>query len=139
MTAVLPPVMVVDDDPSIALLIGHQLAAIKLANPVRWIDNGDLAVAGLHECAVGDRLPALVLLDQEMPGRSGLEVLAWMATHPKLQMVPVVVLSGHSQQAEIAAAHRMGARSYLVKPVGLDILGNVLRRLDADWAFAGDT
>lgn len=60
--------------------------------------------------------PFLVLLDLKLPLRHGLEVLEAMRARPELAGVFVVVLTSSAEQRDIARAHELGARSYLVKP-----------------------
>jgi len=63
-------------------------------------------------------LPALVLLDLKMPKVTGLEVLAWLQSHPDLaQKIPVIVLTGSIHPRDRSQAHELGALGYEVKPV----------------------
>lgn len=65
-------------------------------------------------------LPGLILLDLKLPKRSGHEVLAWLGQQSGLSPIPAVVPSPSQQAADIDAAFRRGANSYLVKPVLFD-------------------
>lgn len=124
-----PPVVVVDDDESARVLIRRYLQRLQLANPVLTAEDGDRAVRVL---AAGTISPALVLLDLHLPGRSGLEVLEWMR-QDRFAEVPVVMLTGSSELADIDRAYELGISSYLVKPVGFGALDDVLRKLPAPW------
>lgn len=124
-----PPVVVVDDDESARVLIRRYLQRLQLANPVLTAEDGDRAVRVL---AAGAISPALVLLDLHLPGRSGLEVLEWMR-QDRFAEVPVVMLTGSSELADIDRAYELGISSYLVKPVGFGALDDVLRKLPAPW------
>lgn len=133
----LAPVLVVEDDPVAATLIHRHLEHLGLANPIRVVGDGDEAVAWLAGGATdgATEVPALILLDHHLPGRSGLEVLRWAHAQPALRSVPVLMLTGESDVAGISEAHSLGARSYLVKPVGFDALGDVVRGLEVRWAI----
>lgn len=125
-----PSVVVADDDQSARVLIGNYLAKMQLCNPVRLAEDGHRAIEVLES---EEDVPALVLLDVKMPGRSGLEVLAWIREDPRLAAVPVVMLTGSSELDEVDQAHALGISSYLVKPVGFAAMQEVLARLEIPW------
>jgi CheY-like chemotaxis protein len=131
------PILVAEDDAQHRLLICAAFAAARLANPIHIVEDGEQAVTylgGAGEYADRRRysLPALILLDLHMPGRSGLEVLAWLKTHGAGR-VPVIVLTASEEEDDINEAFAAGAGSYLVKPVGFDALLDVIRNLDLRW------
>jgi len=128
------PVLIADDDPIARLLIAQYLAVLGLTNPLRPCASGDEVVAELERAAQGrGPLPALILLDGQMPGRSGMQVLAWIQATPAVAGIPVVMLSGQDQASDVNSAYTLGARSYLVKPVGFEALGAVIRDLGLPW------
>lgn len=127
----LPPIVVVDDDTATRLLLERYLGHAGLRNPVITFPNGDEAVARLPDLAP----PALVLLDLIMPGRDGLEVLRWIRERSALAAVPVLMLTGNAELSEVDAAYELGIDAYLVKPVGIEALGDVVRRIAAPWAL----
>ena len=65
-------------------------------------------------------LPTVVLLDLNMPGRDGFDVLEWIREQPGLRRLRVYVLSASDRAQDIARAYDLGANSYLVKPRNLD-------------------
>lgn len=128
------PIFIVDDDVIAVRLIEASLDRMKLRNPRVLAHDGAAAVNQFERCLTGeDPVPALVLLDGQMPGRSGLEVLQWMRGQPGLADVAVVMLTSNSAVDSIRDAYAGGAASYLVKPVGFKALGDVLRGLDVPW------
>lgn len=130
------PVLIVDDDPVSRSVIEMRLDVLRLVNPRVTARDGDEAIdVPTRWVADGDPLPALVLLDGQMPGTSELGVLAWMRDHPGLRDIPVVLLAGDSDRDAIRAAYAAGATCYLVKPVGFSALADVLRGLEAPWAL----
>ncbi len=78
---------------------------------------------------LGHALPDLVLLDINMPGLSGLEVLAYLRREPRLYQVPVVVITADEQPETRQQALQAGAQGFLVKPITLDVLERELQRL----------
>jgi CheY-like chemotaxis protein len=130
------PILIVDDDAASRLLIEASLSALRLANPVVMAGDGDDAVRQLQPCLRNEvPVPVLVMLDGQMPGRSGLEVLRWMREQPALRDVPVIMLTSMSDVASIQDAYSSGAASYLVKPVAFGALADVIRGLQRPWAL----
>jgi response regulator of citrate/malate metabolism len=131
----LPPVLLVEDDPVHAELVPALLRVARMANPMITAVDGDQAVRVLSEQAAADALPALVLLDVHLPGRSGIDVLAWMRDHERLAEVPVVMLTAAADMGVIRRAYDLGIASYLVKPVGVDAIAAMVRDLSIPWAL----
>lgn len=131
------PILVVEDEAVSAAIIARHLGKLGLVNPVQLARDGDEAVAWLAQHAVGPtgRVPALVLLDRHLPGRDGLEVLRWIHAQPGLRSVPVLILTAASDVPAISEAYELGVRSYLVKPIGYEALGEVIRSLELRWAI----
>lgn len=129
------PIFVADADPSCRLLIAESLSAFGLGNPCLEFSDGSSVIRAMQQGldAGAARLPALVLLDAELTGTSGADVLEWMASTEGLADTPVIMLSAHADAVEVNRAYRLGARSYLVKPVGFSALGAVARDLGLAW------
>lgn len=117
--------------------------AARLVNPLMVARDGDEAVAYLAgEGEFADRarypLPILLLLDLKLPRRSGLEVLEWLRRQPGLKRLPVVVLTTSREQGDVNRAYDLGANSYLVKPVALSALVDMVRTLDLYWVILNE-
>lgn len=78
-------------------------------------------------------MPCLVLLDIKLPRRSGNEVLAWIRKQAGLNRLPVVMMTSSRQASNINLAYDLGANSYIVKPLGLAALVEVVRGLNTYW------
>ena len=122
----------VEDDPNDVLLLQRACKKAGLNVHLEAVGDGDKAVAYLSGAdQYMDRekhpLPTLVLLDLKMPRRSGLEVLAWMRGQPHLRRTLVAVFTSSKHDEDINKAYELGANSYLVKPVGFDALGELMR------------
>lgn len=131
----LRPVLLVDDDESTRNVIDAMLSAAGILNPRIHLGDGceaqEVLVAALEEGVP----PVLIILDANMPRCTGRELLAWMHRDPRLEEVPVIMLTGDSDLDAIAEAYTEGAEFYLVKPIDHDALERSLRELDRPWAL----
>ncbi len=124
-----PTILIVDDDECAALLMRTVFERAEFVEPLHFARDGMEAIAYLRGDGVfGDRaqfpFPTVVLLDLNMPGKNGFEVLAWIRRQPGLKRLRVYVMSASSQPEDIERAYDLGANSYLVKPGNLDGLMN---------------
>ena len=126
-------ILLVEDHQPDALLIMRTLGTVGITNPVRTVEDGELAIQYLLGNARYPRathpLPGLVLLDLKLPGCTGHEVLNWIRSHPTLFNLPVIVLSGSNLSDDIELAGKLGANAYLLKPCGKTGAGDLARRL----------
>ncbi|ARV62461.1 two-component system response regulator [Nostocales cyanobacterium HT-58-2] len=137
-------ILLVEDDPNDILLLQRAFRKAALTNAaLQVVTDGDTAVAYLNgEGEYSDRdhypLPAVVLLDLKLPCRSGHEILAWLRQQPELKRLPVVVLTSSKQSSDINQAYELGANSYLVKPMGLSALVQVVETLNLYWILLNE-
>lgn len=132
-------VLHVDDDPNDTALLQAASRKAQVGFQLVNVSDGEEAIAYL--CAAEDKaanMPSLVLLDLKMPRATGVEILRWIRQHPKLNKLPVVVLSGSELQDDIHKAYAEGANSYLVKPLGFEALVDLIRNLSSVWLAAKD-
>jgi CheY-like chemotaxis protein len=124
----------VEDDPNDTLLLEHACRKAGVVFDLQAVSDGDQAMAYLRGTSdFSDRkkhpMPQLILLDLKMPRVSGFDVLAWLKTEDALRQLPVVVLTSSNHDADIKRAYDLGARSYLVKPVGFEALVELVKTL----------
>jgi len=120
-----PIVLVVDDSANDAMLMRNVFERAGFVEPIRVAENGDEAIAYLRgDGGYHDRqqfpLPTAVLLDLNMRGKDGFEVLEWIRHQPTLKRLRVYILSASNRPQDIQRAYDLGANSYLVKPGNLD-------------------
>jgi CheY-like chemotaxis protein len=134
----LSTILLVEDTPSDAALIRRGFEKTHVLNPIIWVKNGQEALAyltGLGE--YGDRmkfpLPALVLLDLDLPKMSGFELLQWKRTQPYIRRIPVVVLTIDNATSTVNAAYDLGANSYLVKPGDPNEIMRIVKIIQEYW------
>lgn len=110
----------VDDDP-----ILREFASVYLATPSASVETAANAEEGLGRLA---REPFdLALIDLEMPGMSGFEMIRRIRADPGLGALPVIVVTGREDIASIDAAYHAGATSFVTKPVNWRLLSYQVR------------
>ena len=134
MTAKMTTVLHVEDDPNDTLLLEHACRKAGVVFDLRAVSDGDQAIAYLRGANdFSDRakhpMPHLILLDLKMPRMSGFDVLSWLRSENGLSGVPVVVLTSSNHDADVKRAYDLGAKSYLVKPVGFEALVELVKTL----------
>lgn len=77
--------------------------------------------------------PGIILLDLNLPGTDGREVLAEVKQDPDLRSIPIVVLTTSRDQRDVAVCYRNGANSYMQKPVNLDTFNEAIHTLKRYW------
>lgn len=133
-----PAILLVDDAPEDREATRRAFAKSGVRNPVYECAGGDEALDFLHrrgryrDPATSPR-PGLILLDLNMPGTDGHEVLADLKSDADLKTIPVLVLSSSSDSVDIEQCYRAGANSYVVKPVDLARFLEAIQRLKDYW------
>jgi CheY-like chemotaxis protein len=72
-------------------------------------------------------IPQLILLDLDLPHKSGFDTLEWLRTEPRLNSIPVIVLTASRQASDIDAAYALGASSCVLKSVDEDAMQDIAR------------
>ena len=136
----LPIVLLVEDSPDDVDFARRALAKSGLAMRLVVAERGEDALALLHprggDSAGAALRPALVLLDLNIPGTSGREVLERLKSDPRLGSIPVVVLSTSAHRSDIEHCYRCGANSYHVKPDDFGRYQKLLRQIVEYWLEA---
>ena len=130
-------ILLVDDSENDIFLTRTAFENAQLTNPIQEAHNGDEAIAYLEgKPPFHDRtrfpLPALMLLDLNMPRRDGFQVLQWLRAQPGLKRLTVVILTASLREEDIDRAFDLGANAFLVKPTSIQGLTSIARCL-RDW------
>jgi CheY-like chemotaxis protein len=131
-----PNILVVDDSENDAQLMRIVFERAGFTQPLRFAVDGNDALAYLQGAGrYRDRTlfpwPTMMLLDLNMPGKNGFEVLAWLREQPELRRLRVCVLTASSRVEDIERAFDLGASSYLVKPGNLAELVEMAKTLSS--------
>jgi two-component system, response regulator len=128
-------ILLVDDSPDDVALTLRALKKNNITNEVRIASDGEEALRYL--LPTGDDpeqpLPALVLLDINLPKVNGLEVLREIRQHPRTRYLPVVVLTTSNEERDIVETYDLGANSFVRKPVVFADFLEAVRMLGVYW------
>ena len=132
------PLLLVEDEPTSVFFFEHTVKKLGILNPVQIAKDGREALdylEGVGEFA--DRLkyplPGLVILDLKLPRISGFEVLHQLRQRRETKNLIVVMLTSSASDQDIAEAYALGANGYLVKPLQLEKLEEIVRSIRDFW------
>ncbi|MCL4211971.1 MAG: response regulator [Phycisphaeraceae bacterium] len=127
-------IVLVEDNPSDLELTLHALRKGRVTNRIQVARDGEEAVTMLLNGSSGPPPHLrLVLLDLKLPKLSGLEVLARIKSDEISRRIPVVVLTSSREDRDIAEAYRLGANSYIVKPVDFEQFTHAVSQVGMYW------
>lgn len=131
------PLLLVEDSPEDFEATVRALRKAGLANPIVRCEDGDDALDFLHRrgryAEASAPRPGIVLLDLNLPGTDGREVLAEIKGDPALRSIPVVILTTSTDERDVERCYIAGANSYVKKPVDLDGFMRAIQRLKEFW------
>jgi len=115
-------ILLVEDSPSDVAMTLAALRDGRIVNKVHVVGDGEDAMAFLRRTGQysGAPRPDLVILDLNLPRKDGREVLAEVKQDDDLKVIPVVVLTTSSAEADVVKAYRLHVNAYVKKPVELD-------------------
>jgi CheY-like chemotaxis protein len=115
-------ILIVDDDQDCRMLIRDAICQSKVSNRVFEVSDGIEALDFLHKRGrwTNAPKPGLIYLDIEMPGMNGQEVLKEIKAAPNLRDIPVVMITGVSDELQMRKAAEAGANSYTLKPASAE-------------------
>lgn len=128
-------ILLVEDSPADIELTTEALAEARVANDLHVVTDGDAALAYLRREPpyTDEPRPDLVLLDLNLPGKDGRDVLAEAKADPGLASIPIVVLTTSGAEADILRSYELHANSYITKPVRFDDFLRTVQSLEDFW------
>ena len=125
-------VLMVEDDEGDVLMTREAFDYYKIRNRLHVVTDGEQALQFLHRTGpyADAPRPGLILLDVNLPRRSGLEVLAELKQDPDLLTIPVVMLTTSRAEQDILRSYALHANAFVSKPVDFEHFVDAIRQID---------
>ncbi len=133
-------ILLAEDDAKDAELTQRALRRHNLGNRLIWVKDGEEALdflycRGAYSGRDASHGPKLVLLDIKMPKVDGIEVLKQVKADARTRAVPVVVMTSSNEERDVLESYRLGANSYIVKPVDFAAFLEVVAKIGLYWVL----
>jgi len=128
-----PDIFYVEDDQDYAFILEHAVKEVKGDLTLNVVEDGRNAILKLEQFAQDRHRPRIILLDLNLPGLSGLDVLKRIKEIPFLRHTPVILFSTSDDPKDVAASYEFGANAYITKPSGYNNLIHCIRTLHEFW------
>jgi two-component system, response regulator len=132
------PILLVEDNPDDVLLTMRAFGKNRISNEVVVATDGEQALSLLLPAQGEPIRPALVLLDVKLPKIDGLEVLRRVRADDRTRNLPVVVLTTSNEERDIVDSYRLGANSFVRKPVVFDEFVRAVNVLGVYWLLVNE-
>ncbi len=128
-------ILLVEDNPGDVDLVKEAMSDGKVCNNLHVVPDGVQAMKFLKGQDNFSEAPSpdLILLDLNLPKKSGREVLQEIKTDPNLQAIPVVILTSSKEEEDICRSYTLHANCYVTKPVRFDQFMKVVRSIEDFW------
>ena len=130
-------ILLVEDNDEDHVAFERALAHTNASHPLHRCPSGDDALAFLERCHAANggptRLPAVIVLDLNMPGSDGREVLRRLKRDTRFRSIPVIILTTSSNPRDVNACYDDGANSYIVKSIDFTKFESDMRLLIEYW------
>jgi two-component system response regulator len=126
-------ILLVEDNPDDEALTIRALKNSNIANEVILARDGAEALDLLFEPGATARLPELVLLDLNLPKLNGFEVLKRIRADERTRTLPVVILTTSDEDRDRVEGYKLGANSYVRKPVNFEEFSRAVKQLGMYW------
>lgn len=130
-------ILLVEDNEDDVVIIQEAFLESRLLHVINTVSDGEEALTYLRRQGKyhGAALPALVLLDINMPRKNGFEVMEAVKGDPQLRSIPIIMLTMSEREEDIDRSYAGGACSYIRKPVDLDQFNAVVKLFESYWTM----
>ena len=127
-------ILLVDDSPTDAAILSAAFDDVGCRWPIQIAQTGDEALALLHQLDESSSAhPQLILLDLNLPGKTGHEVLGEIKKNAVWQTIPTIVLSSSATRIDIDKSYRLHANAYITKPTHFSEYQVIARKIHDFW------
>ena len=128
-------ILMIDDDEEDFTLVKDALESKQIKVDLYWAADGDEAEKFLLRRGEYSSAPSpdLILLDLNMPGKNGFEVLRDLKANENFRKIPVVILTSSQDQRSVSRGYKIGASSFMLKPLTFDEMANAMQSLCEYW------
>ena len=131
-------ILMADDDPDDRQLTREAFEEAKLANDLRFVEDGVELLDYLHRRGkyadpADSPRPGIILLDLNMPRKDGREALQELKSDPRFRAIRVIILTTSKAEEDILRTYNLSAASYITKPVTFESLVDVVKTLGKYW------
>ena len=128
-------ILLVEDNPGDVCLIQEALKETKVINNLHVIGDGEEALSFLNKKGKYSEIesPDLILLDLNLPGKNGSEVLTEVKADEKLKHIPIVILTSSKADKDIIKSYKLHANCYITKPIDIAQFFNVIKSIENFW------
>jgi two-component system response regulator len=134
------PILLVEDNADDVLLTRRAFAKNNITNSIVVAGDGEEALAYLIPAdGTAPLKPAMVLLDVKLPKLDGLEVLRRIRAHGACSSLPVIMLTTSDEQRDVIESYRLGANSFIRKPVAFSDFVEAARILGIYWLLLNES
>jgi two-component system, chemotaxis family, response regulator Rcp1 len=128
-------ILMVEDNPGDVRLTQEALKEAKVSNTLHVVEDGDTALEFLHRRGAyrSASRPGLILLDLNLPGKNGREVLEEIKQDAQLKVIPVVVLTSSQAEEDVLRAYKLHANCFVTKPVDFVQFTAIIRKIEEFW------
>ena len=130
-------ILLVEDNHDHAELVFRSLEENKITTPMKRVADGEEALDYLQKLGKYSESthldPNLILLDLNLPGMSGHEILHEMAKHPSLKKIPVIVLTTSDSAMDMVQSYNEYAKGFITKPIPPEKFDQLVKGLDQSW------
>jgi len=134
-------ILLVEDNPRDAEMTLRSLKKHNLFNNVHWVKDGAEALDfmfcdGSYSTRDSNHTLKLVLLDIKMPKVDGIEVLRRLKDDARTRATPVVIMTSSNEERDVVESYKLGANSYIVKPVQFESFLDTVSKIGLYWVLA---
>ena len=128
-------ILLVEDNPGDIRLTMEALKEAKVRNRLHCVTDGTQAIEFLRRSGSFAEAPRpdLILLDLNLPGKDGRDVLSEIKVDPELKRIPVVIVTSSEAETDIVRSYNLHANCYISKPIDLNQFVAVVRAIEDFW------